>query len=345
MSRYFNIAVVGATGVVGREFLRILEQRDFPVNHLKLLASHRSAGSRIQVAGQEYEVQETTDDSFRNIDFAFISAGASVSKRFAPVAVKSGAVAIDKSSAYRMDPNVPLVVPEINGQDVEDHQGIIATPNCSTIQMVMALHPLHRVNPIRRVIADTYQAASGAGASAVEELTRQAQAMLQGSPVGVEALPHPLAFNLFPHIDDFLEDGYSKEEEKMINETRKILHSPYMGISATCVRVPVYTCHSEAVHIEFEHPMGPALATRLLDEMPGVTVLNESYPMPLDLAGTDDVYVGRIRRDPSIDNGLALWIVADNLRKGAALNALQIAEEVVNRDCLSPKSLAASTEP
>ena len=345
MSKYFNIAVVGATGAVGRVFLNILEQRAFPVNHLRLLASRRSAGARVQVAGQEFEVQETTEDSFRNIDFAFISAGASVSRRFVPAAVNSGAVAIDKSSAYRMDPAVPLVVPEINGQDVEDHRGIIATPNCSTIQMVMALYPLHRVNPIRRVIVDTYQAASGAGAAAVQELTDQAGAMLTGAPANANAMPHTLAFNLFPHIDDFLDDGYSKEEEKMINETRKILHDPYMGISATCVRVPVYTCHSEAVHLEFERPMDPAEATRLLDEMPGVTVLHDSYPMPLDLAGTDDVYVGRIRRDPSIDNGLALWIVADNLRKGAALNALQIAEEVVRRDCLTAKSLAASSEP
>ena len=257
MSKYFNIAVVGATGAVGRVFLNILEQRAFPVNHLRLLASRRSAGTRVQVAGQEFEVQETTEDSFRNIDFAFISAGASVSRRFVPAAVNSGAVAIDKSSAYRMDPAVPLVVPEINGQDVEDHRGIIATPNCSTIQMVMALYPLHRVNPIRRVIVDTYQAASGAGAAAVQELTDQAQAMLTGAPANANAMPHTLAFNLFPHIDDFLDDGYSKEEEKMINETRKILHDPYMGISATCVRVPVYTCHSEAVHLEFERPMDP----------------------------------------------------------------------------------------
>ena len=345
MSRYFNIAVVGATGAVGRVFLNILEQRAFPVNHLRLLASRRSAGARVQVGGQEFEVQETTEDSFRNIDFAFISAGASVSRRFVPAAVNSGAVAIDKSSAYRMDPTVPLVVPEINGQDVEDHRGIIATPNCSTIQMVMALYPLHRVNPIRRVIVDTYQAASGAGAAAVQELTEQAQSMLTGASANANVMPHTLAFNLFPQIDDFLDDGYSKEEEKMINETRKILHDPYMGISATCVRVPVYTCHSEAVHLEFERPMDPLKATRLLDEMPGVTVLRDSYPMPLDLAGTDDVYVGRIRRDPSIDNGLALWIVADNLRKGAALNALQIAEEVVKRDCLTAKSLSASPEP
>ena len=344
MSNYFNIAVVGATGVVGREFLKILEQRSFPANHLKLLASSRSAGTRISVGGQEYEVQETTDDSFRNIDFAFISAGASVSRRFVPVAVNSGAVAIDKSSAYRMDPSVPLVVPEINGQDEEDHQGIIATPNCSTIQMVMALYPLHRVNPIRRVIVDTYQAASGAGAGAVQELTDQAHAILTGATANTQAMPHTLAFNLFPHIDNFLDDGYTGEEQKMINETRKILNDPYMGISATCVRVPVYTCHSEAVHLEFERPMDPAEATELLDEMPGVTVFRDSYPMPYDLAGTDDVYVGRIRRDPSIDNGLALWIVADNLRKGAALNALQIAEEVVRRNCLTPKSLAASPE-
>ena len=342
MTKYFNIAVVGATGVVGREFLRILEQRAFPVNHLRLLASHRSAGTRISVAGQGCQGQETTGESFRNIDFAFISAGASVSRRFVPIAVASGAVAVDKSSAYRMDPTVPLVIPEVNGQDVEDHRGVITTPNCSTIQMVMALHPLHRANPIRRVIVDTYQAASGAGASAVQELTGQTRAILSGTLANAEAMPHPLAFNLFPHIDDFLDDGYTKEEEKMINETRKILHDPYMGISATCVRVPVYTCHSEAVHIEFERPMTPAEATRLLDEMPGVTVVRDSYPMPADLAGTDDVYVGRIRRDPSIDNGLALWIVADNLRKGAALNALQIAEEVVRRDSLAPTALTAA---
>ena len=344
MNRELNVAVVGATGAVGRVFLDILEQRSFPINHLSLLASKRSAGARVQVKGQEVVVRETTSASFNNMDIVFISAGASVSRRFAPEAVSSGALVIDKSSAFRMDPNVPLVVPEINGQDVESHRGIIATPNCSTIQLVMALYPLHRVNPIKRIIVDTYQAASGAGAGAVAELREQTQSMLRGDPVTVEAMPQPIAFNLFPHIDDFLEDGYSKEEEKMINETRKILHEPFIGISATCVRVPVYTCHSEAVHLEFQNPMEPKEADRLLDEMPGVTVMRDSYPMPLDLAGSDDVYVGRIRKDPSISNGIALWIVADNLRKGAALNALQIAEEVMRRDCLAVRSLSASVD-
>lgn len=348
MPRELNVALVGATGAVGRVFLEILEQRPFPINHLRLLASKRSAGTRVSVRGQELMVKEATLDSFDGVDIVFISAGAGVSRQLAPAAVEKGALVIDKSSAFRMAPHVPLVIPEVNGQDVEDHQGIIATPNCSTIQLVMALHPLHRINPIKRIVVDTYQSASGAGAGAINELREQTRALSQGKSVTVEALPHQIAFNLFPHIDDFLPDGYTKEEEKMMAETRKILHDQSIGISATCVRVPVYTCHGEAVHLEFENPMDPREASHLLSEMPGVTVMGDSavdsYPMPWDLAGTDDVYVGRIRKDPSISNGLAMWIVADNLRKGAALNALQIAEEVLSRDCLEIRSPSASAD-
>ncbi len=339
-----NIAVVGATGVVGRTLLNILEERPLPINHLRLLASGRSAGTITSALGQELVVQEATPDSFEGVDIAFISAGSDVSRRLAPAAVNSGALVIDKSSAYRMDPGVPLVIPEVNGRDVEDHRGVIATPNCSTIQLAIVLYPLHRANPIKRVVVDTYQSASGAGASAVSELNEQTRALAQGRPVPVQAMPHQLAYNLFPHIDDLLPGGYTGEEEKMMNETRKILHDEAIGVSATCVRVPVSVSHSEAVHLEFENPMEPQEALRLLDEMPGVTVTRDSYPMPLDVAGSDDVYVGRVRRDPSTRNGLALWIVADNLRKGAALNALQIAEEVVSRDCLRVPTLSASAD-
>ena len=336
-----NIAVVGATGAVGREFLKILEQRPFPVNHLKLLASHRSAGTRLTVRGQEFQVQEATPDSFDDVDFAFISVSSTISRQLGPEAARRGALVIDDSSAFRMQPDVPLVVPEVNGQDVEWHQGIISIPNCSTTPLVMAMHPLRQNNQIKRVVVDTYQSVSGAGGAAITELRQQAQALAGGEPYPPDALPQQIAFNLFPHIGDFLPSGYTEEEEKMLNETRKILHEDSLGVSATCVRVPVYTCHSEAVHLEFENPIQPEDARRLLAAMPGVTVTDadgpQAYPMPWDLAGTDDVYIGRIRKDPSVPNGLSMWLVSDNLRKGAALNALQIAEEVLQRDSLAVK--------
>jgi aspartate-semialdehyde dehydrogenase len=337
-----TIAIVGATGAVGTEFIKVIERRHPDWRHIKLLASSRSAGKHITVNGQDLVVEETTENSFHGVDIAFISATTEVSRRLVPIAVSAGAVAIDDSSAFRMREDVPLVVPEINGEDVEWHQGIIAIPNCSTTQMVMALYPLHRANPIRRVIVDTYQAVSGAGGTPMMELRQQSHDLLDGKSAQPRALGQQIAFNLFPHIAEFLPDGYTKEEQKMLEETQKIMHAPNIRVSATCVRVPVFTCHSEAVHTEFERPMSVTEARQLLEAMPGVKVLDDPehnvYPMPWDVAGTDDVYVGRIRQDISHPNSLALWVVADNLRKGAALNAIQIAEELLARECLRPRT-------
>lgn len=338
-----SIAVVGATGAVGLEFLKVLEQRAFPISSIRLFASPRSAGKQLTVNGGPVTVEQTYPGCFEGIDFAFISVSSELSEQLAPQAVRAGALVIDDSSAFRMWPEVPLVVPEINGQDVEEHQGIISIPNCSTTQMVMAVAPLHAVNPVRRIVVDTYQSVSGAGGGAMEELRRQANATLVG---GDDNLSPRIAFNLRPQIGDFLSNGYTKEEEKMSEETRKIMHAPGIAVSATCVRVPVLVCHSEAVHIESEAPWSLDDARRLLDSFPGVTVVDDphesQYPMPWDLSGTDDVYVGRIRQDWSHQNGLAMWVVADNLRKGAALNAIQIAEEVMRRDCLKPSSPSLS---
>ena len=336
-----SIAVVGATGAVGREFLRVLEERRFPASHIQLLASHRSAGSRMRVNGQELVVEETTPDSFNGIDIAFISASTKVSGELAPLAVEAGALVIDDSSCFRMDPRVPLVVPEVNGQDVEWHGGIISIPNCSTTPLAMAAHPLHRVNPVVRITAATYQSVSGAGGGAMTELREQSRKSSDGGSPDPEVLPHRIAFNVIPRIDGFLPDGYTREERKMLEETRKIMHDDGMAISATCVRVPVYISHSAALHLEFQRPMPPDEARELLRRMPGVKVLDSPeeglYPMPADVEGTDDVFVGRIRQDVSNRDGLAMWVVADNLRKGAALNAIQIAEEVLRRDCLAPR--------
>ena len=339
MDRY-RVAIVGATGMVGHEFIKILEQRHFPMSSVSLLASDRSAGRKLFVAHEEIEVKETSLDSFQGIDIALFSAGTEISRHFAPVAAKSGAVVIDNSAAFRMDATVPLVVPEINLEDIKWHNGIIANPNCSTIQMVVALYPLHRVNPIKRIIVDTYQAVSGTGLAAMEELTTQAKQVLGGQSAIPHIYPHQIAFNLLPEIDVFLDSGYTKEELKMVEESRKIMHANDIAISATCVRVPVYTGHSEAVHIEFTHPMSPDEARNILAHAPGVRLLDDMtislYPQPWSAVGTDDVFVGRIRQDSSHASGLAMWIVADNLRKGAALNAVQIAEEMVKRDWLSP---------
>ena len=333
-----RIAVVGATGAVGRVFLKILEERTFPASYIRLCASKRSHGKTLTVNGQELTVEETTPDSFRDIDIAFISASGDVSRQFAPIAVEAGALVIDDSSAFRMDPDVPLVVPEINADDLEHHKGVTAIPNCSTTQMVMALYPLHKVNPIRRIIVDTYQSVSGTGAAAMEELRVQTGQVLQGQDTQAQAYPHQIAFNLLPHIEPFMEDGYTREEWKMAVETRKIMHAPDIAISATCVRVPVYISHSEAVHIELTEPMSPEEAREILSQFPGVKVVDDPpsniYPMPWDGADKDEVFVGRIRRDASNPRGLAMWVVSDNLRKGAALNAIQIAEEVLNREML-----------
>ena len=343
--REVAIAVVGATGAVGREFLKILEQRDFPAGRIRLLASSRSAGTTLAVRGEKLVVEKTVPDSFDDVDIAFISVNTRLSGELAPLAVERGALVIDDSSFFRMRPEVPLVVPEVNGADVEWHRGIISIPNCSTTPLVTVCQPLRHRSPIVRIVADTYQSVSGAGGAAMEELREQSKVVLEGKPAEPQDIPHQIAFNVIPRIDSFLANGYTREEQKMMEETRKILHAPDIALSATCVRVPVYVSHSAAVHVQFERPVSVEEARNALDAAPGVTVLDSPednlYPMPWDVAGTDDVFVGRLRVDSSHPNGLAMWVVADNLRKGAALNAIQIAEEVLSRDCLSPKSVGA----
>ena len=338
-----EIAIVGATGLVGQEFIKVLVQRNFPTGSIHLFASDRSAGKRLVVNHQEIEVKETDTGSFEGIDVALFSAGTEISRYFSPIAAQSGAVVIDNSAAFRMVPSVPLVVPEVNPEDIKWHNGIIANPNCSTIQMVVALYPLHKVNPIKRIIADTYQSVSGTGSAAVEELTVQTKQVLEGQNTIPHVYPHQIAFNVLPEIDVFLDDGYTKEEWKMVEETKKIMHADDIAISATCVRVPVFTGHGEAVHVEFSSPMPPDEAQRILVQAPGVKILDDTaislYPHPLSAAGTDEVFVGRIRRDTSHPNGLVMWIVTDNLRKGAALNAVQIVEEMLKRDWLNPREV------
>ena len=325
-----HVAIAGATGAVGTEFLKLLEARDFPMKSLRLLASSRSAGSKLKFRGEDLEVEELTPKSFKGIDIAFFSAGGSRSKEFAPHAVDSGAVVIDNSSAFRMDEKVPLVVPEINPKQAFEHQGLIANPNCSTIQMVVALNPIHRAANIQRVVVSTYQAVSGAGASAMEELKQQLRAWANDEPMKQEVFPTQIAFNLFPHIDVFQDNGYTKEEMKMVHETRKIMNAPNMQISATCARVPVLRAHSEAVWVETEKPLSESEARELFEKEPGIVVQDEresgGYPTPWHITETQETYVGRIRKDISHPNGLTFWVVADQLYKGAALNAIQIAE-------------------
>lgn len=331
----FDVAIVGATGLVGQEFIKVLTQHSFPMSSIRLLASDRSAGRKLRINNEELEVKETTTNSFDKVDVALFSAGAEISSYFSPIAARAGAVVIDNSAAFRMDPEVPLVVPEVNPDDIKEHKGIIANPNCSTIQMVVALYPLHKVNPIKRVIMDTYQAVSGTGSAALEELSEQARLVLEGRNVVPHVYPHQIAFNLLPEIDVFLDNGYTKEEWKCVEESKKIMHANEMAISATCVRVPIFVSHSEAIHIEFSEPMSPDAARRILAEAPGVRVLDDPnislYPQPWSAAGSDEVFVGRIRQDASHSYGLAMWVVADNLRKGAALNAVQIAETMVEK--------------
>ncbi|MFC2066285.1 aspartate-semialdehyde dehydrogenase [Chloroflexota bacterium] len=338
--RDYNVAIVGATGLVGQEFIKTLVQRNFPMASIRLLASDRSAGKKLLVNDQEIEVEETVHDSFKGIDIALFSAGAEISRYFSPIAARDGAVVVDNSSAFRMESDVPLVVPEINPEDIKWHKGIIANPNCSTIQMVVALYPLHKVNPIKRIIVDTYQAVSGTGSSAIEELRAQAGQVLEGQTTIPHVYPHQIAFNILPEIDVFLDNGYTKEEWKMVEETRKIMHADDIAISATCVRVPVFVGHSEAVNVEFSQPMSADDAERILAQAPGVKLLDDTsislYPQPWAAAGTDEVFVGRIREDASNPNGLAMWVVADNLRKGAALNTIQIAEEMIKRGWINP---------
>ncbi len=331
--RQVNVAVVGATGAVGREMTRTVEQRKFPVSKLYLVASERSRGKRLPFSGEEMEVQVLDEFSFKGIDIVLSSPGASTSREYVPRAVKEGAVVVDNTSAFRMDAEVPLVVPEANAHAIARHKGIIANPNCSTIQMIVALKPLHDEARIKRIVVSTYQAASGAGAKASAELREQTADALAGKPIIVEALPDRIAFNVFPHIDVFLENGYTKEEMKMVDETRKILEDERIAVTATCVRVPVDIGHSEAINIETERKLTPGRARELLAAAPGIAVLDDleknEYPLPINAAGRDEVFVGRIREDESIANGLNLWVVADNLRKGAALNAVQIAEHLV----------------
>lgn len=325
-----NIAIVGATGAVGEQMRLILESRRFPVKKLKLLASKRSVGKRFKFNQQFLEVEELTEDAFKEIDIALFSAGAQISRLFAPKAKEAGTIVIDNSSAFRQEPDVPLVVPEVNRQELVKHKGIIANPNCSTIQMVVVLKPLHDLFTLKRVVVSTYQAVSGTGKRAVAELLKQTQAFLSKKEITAEVYPKQIAFNLLPHIDVFQPNGYTKEEMKMILETRKIMGLPDLKITATTVRVPVITSHSEAVNVEFEKPVSLEVAREALAQAPGVTVLDEPennlYPTPFEVAGQDSCFVGRLRVDDSVKSGLNLWIVSDNLRKGAALNAIQIAE-------------------
>ncbi len=327
------VAVAGATGAVGREMLKVLAQREFPTARVIALASARSAGKRVPFGSGELVVEEMTAASFEGVDIALFSAGAGVSRAFRDTVVGAGAVMIDNSSAFRMDDDVPLVVPEVNPGDVGRHAGVIANPNCSTIQMVVALKPLDEIASIRRVVVATYQAASGAGQAAMDELYSQTGDLLRGQEIRIEQFAHRIAFNCIPHIDVFLEDGSTKEEWKMVFETKKIMGRPDIDVVATCVRVPVLRCHSEAIHIEFCAPITCEQARDALSSSPGVTVLDDpggaGYPMPAMLEGTDDIYVGRLREDSTVPHGLAMWVVADQLRKGAALNAVQIAELLV----------------
>ena len=340
----YNVAILGATGAVGQEFLNLIEERNFPFADLKMLASKRSAGKKIQFMGKEYTVEEATVDSFKDVDIALFASG-SASKEFAPAAVKAGAVVIDNSSTFRMDPEVPLVVPEVNPEAIAQHKGIIANPNCSTIIMVMALKPLYDIAKIKRVVVSTYQAVSGGGKEAMAELEQQVADIVAGKPVTANILPgaalkkhYQIAFNLLPQIDVFKENLYTKEEMKMIDETKKIMSDNDMRITATTIRVPVYRSHAESVNVEFADEVSVEAARKALEAFPGVEVVDnpdeQLYPQPLETSGKNDVAVGRLRKDYSIDHGLNMWVCGDQIRKGAALNALQIAEYMIEKDML-----------
>ncbi|MEM1170274.1 MAG: aspartate-semialdehyde dehydrogenase [Cyanobacteria bacterium P01_H01_bin.35] len=338
MSESYKLAILGATGAVGTELLELLQTRNFPVAELKLLASERSAGSTLKFKGQNLQVEAVTDDSFKEVDLVLASAGASTSKVWAKKAVEAGAVVIDNSSAFRMDPEVPLIVPEVNPKAAALHKGIIANPNCTTILMSVVVWPLHQIQPIQRLVVATYQSASGAGARAMAEMKTQAKEILDGEAPTIDIFPYPLAFNLFPHNSQLNEQGYCQEEMKMVNETRKIFGSNELRITATCIRVPVLRAHSEAINIEFAQPFSLVKAREILSQAPGVTLVEnwqENYfPMPIEASGKDDVLVGRIRQDISHPCGLELWLSGDQIRKGAALNAVQIAELLVAKNWL-----------
>ena len=326
----YHVAIVGATGAVGEELLRVLERRAFPVERLLPLCSERSAGATVSFRDEKITAQRLSSDSFAGIDLAFFSAGGNISREFAPIARDAGAVVIDNSSVFRMEPDVPLVIPEINGADVQEHRGLIANPNCTTAVALMALYPLHRAFGVRRVVAASYQAVSGSGARAIKELRTQVEAAAKNQPGVAEIYPHPIAFNLLPHVDSFLPSGYTKEEMKMQNEGRRIMHLPDFRASVTCVRVPIYRAHSVAVSAEFERPVSVEEAHEVLAKAPGLELVDEPqnnrYPMPLFTAGKDNCEVGRVRRDCAFENGLSFWVSGDQLLKGAALNAVQIAE-------------------
>ncbi len=336
----YHIAIVGATGAAGTELLRVLERRNFPVASLRPIGSARSVGKPVQFCGESIAVEKLGRGSLGKIDIVFFSAGGDVSREYVPIACQADAIAIDKSSAFRMDPHVPLVIPEINAQDARLHRGIIANPNCTTTVMLMALYPLHKIFHVRRVFAASYQAVSGSGTRGVEELTRQTKEAQESdqpvstppatAPTAATVFPHPIAFNLLPHVDSFLESGYTKEEAKMQDETRKIMHSPALRVSATCVRVPVYRAHSIAVTAEFQRPLSVEQAREILSKAPGLELVDEPhnnlYPMPLSVAGKDNCQVGRLRLDCAFENSLSFWVSGDQLLKGAALNAVQIAE-------------------
>jgi aspartate-semialdehyde dehydrogenase len=335
LGQSYRVAILGATGAVGTELLTLLSERNFPISELKLLASPRSAGKTLKFKGEDVVIEPVTAAAFAGMDFVLASAGGSTSKEWAEAIVQAGAVMIDNSSAFRMDPTVPLVVPEVNPAAAQSHAGIIANPNCTTILMCLALQPLHQIQPIRRVVVSTYQSASGAGARAMEEVKQQAQAILNGETPTTESFPYPLAFNLFPHNTPINQLGYCEEEMKMVNETRKIMGIPDLRLTATCVRVPVLRAHAESINLEFDQPFDPAIARQAIAQAPGVELVedweNNYFPMPIDASGKDDVLVGRIRQDISHPNGLELWLCGDQIRKGAALNAVQIAELLADR--------------
>jgi aspartate-semialdehyde dehydrogenase len=331
----YNVAVVGATGAVGEQMREVLEEREFPIGELRLLASERSVGQLLPFRGKQLRVEVLNEGSFDGIDIGLFSAGGSVSAKFAPLAVNAGAVVVDNTSVFRMDPDVPLVVPEVNAKEIAGYKnrGIIANPNCSTIQMVVALKPIHDAARIKRLVVSTYQSVSGAGRKAMDELSQQVAALFNGKEIEKNKFPHQIAFNCIPHIDVFLENGYTKEEIKMIEETRKILGEPNLPVTATTVRVPVFCSHSESVNVETVVKLSAAETKRILRDAPGIILADAPeeniYPMAIDATGKDATYVGRVREDNSVANGLNLWIVADNLRKGAALNAVQIAEILI----------------
>lgn len=345
MSKNVTVAILGATGAVGKELLELLAERNFPLRELKLLASPRSAGSKITFKGQEITVEAVGNESFVGVDIVLASAGGSTSKAWAAKAVSAGAVVIDNSSAFRMDENVPLVVPEINPEAAANHNGIIANPNCTTILMGVAVYPLHQIQPIKRIVVSTYQSASGAGARAMEEAKIQARDILDGKQPQAEVLPYPIAFNLFPHNSPLNEQGYCEEEMKMVNETRKIFNTPELKVTATCVRVPILRAHSEAINLEFEQPFDVKQARELIAAAPGAKLVEDwqsnYFPMPIDATGQDPVLVGRIRQDISSENNLELWLCGDQIRKGAALNAIQIAELLLHKNLLTEVSSAA----